>query len=116
MNQYNQQVSLLKENILQDVSIKTNKISGNISLNKKKILCLSIPYSKGWTAYVDGKKTEILQANTMLMALPLSEGSHSVVLKYYTPGLKAGIIISLIGLVLCIIVSMCEKKQNKFTA
>lgn len=115
MNQYNQQVNLLKENILQDVSIKTNKISGNISLNKKKILCLSIPYSKGWTAYVDGKKTEILQANTMLMALPLSEGSHSVVLKYYTPGLKAGIIISLIGLVLCIIVSMCEKKQNKFT-
>lgn len=110
MDQYNQQINALKENTLQNVSFKTNKISGNIALNKKKILCLSIPYSTGWTAYVDGKKTEILPANTMFMALPLSEGNHSIVLKYCTPGLKAGLVISLVGLILCIILSRYEKK------
>lgn len=114
MDDYNRQINALKEDILQDVNFKTNKISGNISLNNKKILCLSIPYSTGWTAYVDGKKTEILPANTMFMALPLSEGNHNIILKYCTPGLKAGIAISLAGLVLCIVLSTYEKK-NKVT-
>lgn len=112
MDQYPEQVLKLKEDILEDIEIKANTIRGYISTKKKKILCLSIPYSKGWTAYVDGNKQEILQANTMFMALPLSEGTHSIVLKYCTPGLKAGIAISCVGLALCIIIYIREKKKR----
>ena len=112
MENYDKRVNALKEDTLQNVKFLCNKISGNISLNNKKILCLSIPYSKGWTAYVDGKKQEILQANTMFMALPLSEGTHSIVLRYCTPGLKAGIAISCVGVALCIIICIQEKKNR----
>ena len=106
MDQYSQQISALKENVLKNIKMDTNTIQGNINLKKDKILCLAVPYSKGWKATVDGKEQELLQANTMYMALPLSEGNHSVILKYGTPGLKAGIAISFAGLILCIIIKL----------
>jgi uncharacterized membrane protein YfhO len=75
-------------------------------------LCFSIPYSKGWTAFVNGKKTELLRANTMYMALPLKAGDYEIVLKYRTPGLTLGILISLLAVLLFIgIVRKNNKKQ-----
>ena len=97
MDQYPQQIAKLKENVLENVNMGTNEITGTIHLDKKKIVCLSLPYSKGWKAYVDGKEQEILQANTMYMALDLDEGDHKIELRYFTPGLKAGILLSVFG-------------------
>lgn len=84
---------------LEDVSIGTNEVTGRISVDKEKLLCLTIPYSAGWRAYVDGAETEILQADTMFLAIPVPEGSHEIRLTYCTPYLKAGGVLSLTGLV-----------------
>lgn len=113
MNQYPEQISKLKECVLENVKIETNTIQGNVTLKKDKILCLSVPHSKGWKAIVDGRKQEILQANTMYMALSLTEGKHTVKLYYCTPGLRQGIILSIVGLVLCIVLCIYEKKYKK---
>lgn len=110
MNQYPEQISKLKENVLENVKIGTNTIQGDINLKKDKILCLSVPYSEGWKATVDGKKEEILQANTMYMALPLKKGNHKIQLTYCTPGLKLGIILSFTGLCLCIVICTYKKR------
>lgn len=92
----------LKENVLENVEISTNHITGNISLNEDKLLCFSIPYSKGWTLYVDGKETELLQANVMYMGTPLTAGEHQIELRYATPYLKTGLILSAFGFVVFI--------------
>lgn len=84
------------------ISFSTNRITGSVNLEEPKLLLLSMPYYRGWSAYVDGKKTKLLRANTMFMALPVSEGFHEIELKYHTPGLLAGILLSLIGVVLCV--------------
>ncbi len=90
-------IELLKQDTLQNVSIGTNTVTGTIDLEEPKILCLSIPYSEGWTAAVDGAKTEILKANTMYMCIPLSAGQHKIELNYETPGLAFGIILTKLG-------------------
>ena len=87
-------VDKLRENILENVRMDTNMISGNISLKEDKILCLSIPYLDGFTAYVNGQETEILKANIMYSAIPLKAGENKVVIRYKTPYLKEGVIIS----------------------
>ena len=69
------------------------EVTGNISLDEDKYLVLSIPYQKGWTAYVDGEETELLRANYMYMALPLSAGEHSIRLTFAIPGVKYAMII-----------------------
>lgn len=100
MELYDRCVDELSKETLHDVSITTDKVTGNISVDSSKLLCLSIPYSKGWTAYVDGEPTKLMKANVMYMALEVSEGEHQIELRYHTPHLKAGIIISFFGFVL----------------
>lgn len=112
MNGYSDKIAKLKENTLKNIKIRTNNIKGNIHLSRNKILCLSVPYSKGWKAVVDGKEQEILQANTMYMALPLKKGSHKIQLYYRTPGLETGIVLSLGGWFLYAIIFVCEKKKK----
>lgn len=83
--------------VLEGVHFSANRIRGNISLREKRLLFLSIPYSAGWKAYVDGEEAEIKQANTFGMALELAKGEHQVQLVYATPYLKAGALLSVVG-------------------
>ena len=114
MDNYESYIDNLTQNTLENIKIYDNSVEGTIELDTKKILCLSIPYSDGWTAYVDGKETEILTANTWSMALILKEGKHDIVLKYTTPGLKIGIAISFVGLCALISLFLIYKKQVTF--
>ena len=75
------------------LTVGEDEVIGNISLDEDKYLVLSIPYQKGWTAYVDGEETELLRANYMYMALPLSAGGHSICLTFAIPGVKYAMII-----------------------
>jgi len=61
---------------------------------------MSIPYSKGWSAKVDGKAVKILRGNIMFMAIPLEAGYHEIEFTYCTPGLRLGCLLSLFSLAL----------------
>ncbi|MDF2951760.1 MAG: putative rane protein [Anaerocolumna sp.] len=94
---YEEKVTALQENVLENVVTTQNEISGTINLTENKILFLSIPYCKGWTAFVDGEETELLKANIMFMALPIQDGNHEIHLIYKTPYLNSGFLLSGIG-------------------
>ncbi|MCR5657224.1 MAG: YfhO family protein [Butyrivibrio sp.] len=114
-----ERLNALSEDRLEDVNLNKNpisfataKITGTVNLEESKIMLLSIPFSKGWTAYVDGKKETLLKANTMFMALPLSEGYHEIVLKYNTPGMLAGFILTLLGFAVFFVILKKQLKRN----
>lgn len=113
MENYPAQVEDLKADHLENTEFATNKISGTIDLDSSKLLCLTIPYSKGWTAYVDGKKVEILRTNTMYSGIVLNKGNHLVELKYFTPGLKAGLLCTLMGVVFLAGIFIYNIKRKK---
>ena len=93
----------LTEHVLEDVTIGTNEVSGEISLDREKLLVLSIPYQKGWKAYVDGEEVEIHCANYTYMALRLAPGKHSVKLTFEIPAVKYALVIMPGAVVLFII-------------
>lgn len=113
MENYETNINSLKEDIMVNEEIGTNTVSGEITLDKDKILCLSVPYNTGWTAYVDGKETEILKANTMYMALPLTKGKHTIKLVYTTPYIMEGAVISLISLTVFVALWIIIKRKFK---
>lgn len=100
MDVYDEAVKNLGKDVLENISIQKDYISGTVNTEESKLLCLSIPYSEGWTAYIDGEEVELLKANLMHMALSVSSGEHKIELKYETPFLKAGVLISIFALVL----------------
>ncbi len=84
-----------KENVLENIVLDANEISGTIHADRAEALLIAIPYNQGWTAWVDGAETELKKANTMYVALELEEGDHEIVLRYRTPGITAGVTLSL---------------------
>ncbi len=92
----------MSKDSLQKIQFSTNQIIGDINLEKRKLLCITIPYSKGWKAYIDGKKAEVLQADIGFLALEIPKGSHKIVWKYQTPYLKLGISFTILGILLWI--------------
>lgn len=93
------------------IKIETNKVSTKINLDNNKIVCFPIPYSNGWKAYVDGQEAKTITANIQYIGIPIIEGQHEIELKYSTPLLKEGSILSLIGLVL--LSALTIYKSNK---
>lgn len=118
MKTYIDKIEQRKQSVLGDINLHktkrsyaTDTITGTISLANAKILCLSIPYSKGWTAFVDGDECKLYKANVMYMALPLTAGEHNIVLKYHTPGLKEGILLTILGILLAISIGRKDGSQ-----
>ena len=114
MTEIDSQTRKLGEEVLTDVKVGNNEINGNISLSNAKALVLSIPYSEGWTAYVDGEKTELKEANTMYMALELPKGDHEIHLVYCTPYLGTGLCLTCIGVLCYIVLVLINKKKKRF--
>ena len=46
---------------------------------------------------MDGQPAELLRANTAVLGLELEPGSHTIELRYRTPGLAAGVFITIAG-------------------
>ena len=82
----------------------------NSNANTNKYMLISIPYSNGWRAYINGEKRKIKQCDSALMLLDIKEGDSHVELKYLTPGIVPGFFISLLSLG---IVMFLQRKQLK---
>lgn len=102
-----------QENYLEDLKIENNSIKGKITNNQNELLFLSIPYSSGWQAYVDNEPVDILKANIGFMALPLAGGEHEIYLQYETPGLKVGMICSVVAFISLMILYIYSKKESQ---
>lgn len=97
MGDFAQQTNALDAEHLENLKLETNKISGTISCSSDKWLYLSIPYSTNWRAYVDGKEVEIERANTAFCAVQISQGEHTVELKYSNRAIKLCSAVSAVG-------------------
>lgn len=86
-----------KENSMKQIQYERNHFRGVYHAKKDQILCVTIPYSKGWKATVNGNRTKIYKANGMFMGIIMKKGTQSVKLDYETPGLKIGAWISLVA-------------------
>lgn len=85
------QIKELKQHPMTQVKFTSNYIEGIINTEGNELLVLSLTYSEGWSAEVDGKKTDIVTVNTMWSGIYLGEqGEYKVTLHYRTPGLILG--------------------------
>ena len=78
-----------------------------------KLLCFTLPYDEGWNCYVDGKKSEIVKANIGFMGIELPEGEHQIQMVYHMPLLKEGLIMSIAGFILLIVVATTDRLKSK---
>ena len=65
-----------------------------ITLDKTNLVFFSVPYDDGFTAYVNGEKTDILRVDEGLMAVLCPAGASSIDFVYQAAGLSASRVVT----------------------
>lgn len=97
-----------------DVTMFDNtRVQGDITAIEDGVMYTSIPYYKGWVAYVDGKSADIVKIGNALCGVRLTSGTHVVEFRYFPYGLKIGLIISAIGVFIASGIGFYNKRKNQ---
>lgn len=82
------------------VSTSKNKVFTTYDVQQDTSIFFTIPYDKGWSAYQDGKKIEIKQAQTGFMKVDVPKGKGTITLSFIPNGFVVGAICSFTSLLL----------------
>jgi uncharacterized membrane protein YfhO len=78
----------------------TNGATATINMKKNNLVFFSVPYDSGWSAYVNGKKVDVNQVYYGFMAVECPEGECDIELKYEMPGLKLGVVATIVSVLI----------------
>lgn len=115
MEKFIEGYNILKNQALEINDFTDTKISGTVTAKEDGVLYTSIPYDTGWTVTVDGEKLdsdELLDIGKALLGINLSEGSHTVEFEYSPKGLKIGIGLSAVGLIILLLYIFIIRKKK----
>ena len=93
-----------------DLRYNGSKIIGNVRTDSNKTCLLSIPYNDGLVVKVNGNKVPVKMVLSDLTAFELSAGENSIEIYMIPKGFIAGIIISVIGIVLLAVYIRSQRK------
>lgn len=82
------------------VSTSKNKVFATYDVQQDTSIFFTLPYDKGWSAYQDGKKIEIKQAQTGFMKVDVPKGKGTITLSFIPNGFIIGAICSFTSLLL----------------
>ncbi|MCR5060768.1 MAG: YfhO family protein [Saccharofermentans sp.] len=106
-------IDTLSDQQLEVTSYSSTGVKGNVYAENDGILFLSIPYSEGWSAVVDGEKTEITPIGDAFIGLDLTKGDHTIELSYIPEGFGIGLLISIVMVAVMTGVSFAAEMVRK---
>ena len=98
---------------VRDLRITNGTISCVVDAEEGQSLLFSVPASDGWTAQLNGQKTQIRSFEKGLMEIPLVQGENHITMQYRVPGLMPGTGMSLAGLLILAVMSGTRTKRHK---
>ncbi len=117
---YTENVQVLSECIdeLRVDGVVVNKESSShlkcdITVPKDKIILTSIPYDENWKVYVDGEEVDTSEAFEMMLAIEVSEGTHTVEFKYLPKYFVESAGISILSVIILAFVVLYNARNKK---
>ena len=95
-------------------SVSDTKITGKIYADGDDIFMTSIPYDDGWKIICDGKEVETYILLEAFLGADIPEGEHDIEIIYHSPGMREGMIITLVGIVLFLVLIYIESRENDY--
>ena len=84
-----------------------------ITLDKANLVFFSVPYDDGFTAYVNGEKTDILQVDEGLMAVLCPAGASSIDFVYQAAGLSASRVVTAVAIPVWVVYVACFVRRKR---
>ena len=84
-----------------------------ITLEKPNLVFFSVPYDDGFTAYVNGEKTDILRVDEGLMAVLCPAGASSIDFVYQAAGLSASRVVTAVAIPVWVVYVACFVRRKR---
>ena len=97
-DRYVQDVAARRQTACSDFVMTNSGFSAEIQLDRDNLVFFSVPYDDGFTAYVNGQETEILQVDNGLMAVLCPAGWSSIDFVYSPAGLSLSRTVTMIAI------------------
>ncbi|WP_174728992.1 YfhO family protein [Mesobacillus harenae] len=110
---FEKRVTELQNNSFEVLDWSNRSIKGKIDVANENLLFLSIPYDPGWSVTVDGKPAAAEKVFGAFIGIQLDSGEREVELVYTPPGLKSGITVSSLSLLVFIFYCLFRRKSKQ---
>lgn len=87
-------------------------VSATFDASEDETLLMSVPYSAAWKVYVDGEPVETRAAYSGMIAVDVSEGQHSIEMRYVPRGVTAGLMVSGVSLALFVAWRLLARRRS----
>ena len=77
-----------------------NVLKGDIEVRDDGYFVTSIPFDKGFKVRLDKKEIAYEKVNTAFVGFPIKKGHHTIEITYQMPGKRAGVMISILSLLI----------------
>ena len=94
-------------------SWEDGKIEGSIDASEAGTLLFNVPDDEGWTAVIDGQRTETFGAYKTFLAVHVPAGYHEISLQFVPKGFVEAVITGGFAVVLLILLSISKCFPNK---
>jgi hypothetical protein len=84
------------------IEYKGERRSYDVAMDRNGFLVLSEIYLPYWHAYENETELKVLKTNLALMSVPLKAGRHRIVMKYESPFIKLGALLTFLSIGICI--------------
>ena len=118
---FDNSVNAIKEKGV-DLTTTGRKATGTFTADKDQVLMTTIPYDKGWKAYVDGKKVPIKSFKNAFVSFQVPAGEHTIKLVYLPEGFALGALLFFVCISIFIVylklankpkITDVKKRRNK---
>lgn len=111
---WNKAYKIISANPMKVTDAGDTYIRGEIKTDYDGVLVTSIPYEEGWSMKVDGVKKDISDlTGDVWITTGLDKGKHVIEFRFMPPGLIAGIVISLLSIMILIFV--CRRRGRRLS-
>lgn len=93
-------------------TFRLNEVELAMTTPRAGMLVCSESNMHGWTARIDGRPVPIVDANYAFRAVEVPPGAHTVRFTYWQPGLTGGIVLSVLGLVACVLLLLAKDRVS----
>jgi len=77
--------------------LRPGRLRVTVDAPRDGLLVVAEQYDDGWRARVDGRSVSVEPADGMFLGIPVGPGAHTVELRYEAPGLRTGLVVTLLA-------------------
>ena len=109
----NETVSAHQINAASNIDYNGNHLNCTYEAQEDGYIFIRVPYSKGWSAEVNGEKTDVLRANVGFMAIRVHSGKNDIRLNYCNVSLPIGAVLTMGGVCGTVVLCLYDVSRRK---